>query len=79
MIKVLIPLFGPIPGGTELAIILLLIVLLFGASKIPKLAKSTGGAIGEFKKGRKKMELELEEMRNETTQEIDPVPKQEQE
>ncbi|PSQ45392.1 twin-arginine translocase TatA/TatE family subunit [Halobacteriales archaeon SW_6_65_15] len=47
-----IPLFGPVPGGMEMMIILLIAVLLFGANKLPKLARSTGAAMGEFKKGR---------------------------
>nr|WP_227378303.1 twin-arginine translocase TatA/TatE family subunit [Haladaptatus halobius] len=50
------------PGGMELAVILLIAVLLFGANKIPKLARSTGEAMGEFKKGRQEVETELREM-----------------
>lgn len=57
-----VPLFGPIPGGPEMLIILLVLVLLFGAQKIPKLARSTGQAMGEFKKGREEVEEELQEM-----------------
>ncbi len=57
-----VPLFGPVPGGPELLVILLIAILLFGASKVPKLARSSGKAIGEFKKGRREMEQELEEM-----------------
>ncbi|MFB6235081.1 MAG: twin-arginine translocase TatA/TatE family subunit [Halopenitus sp.] len=64
-----IPLFGPIPGGPELLIILLVLVLLFGANKIPKLARSTGEAMGEFKKGREEVEEELQEMREGSTEE----------
>lgn len=64
-----IPLFGPIPGGPELLIILLVLVLLFGANKIPKLARSTGEAMGEFKKGREEVEEELQEMREGETEE----------
>jgi sec-independent protein translocase protein TatA len=51
-----------VPGGTELVVILLIAVLLFGANKIPKLARSTGEAMGEFQKGREEVEQELEEM-----------------
>ncbi|WP_132058734.1 Sec-independent protein translocase subunit TatA/TatB [Halorussus amylolyticus] len=58
----MIPLFGPIPGGMEMMVILLIAVLLFGANKIPKLARSTGEAMGEFKKGRQEIEEELNEM-----------------
>ncbi|USZ69931.1 twin-arginine translocase TatA/TatE family subunit (plasmid) [Halorussus salilacus] len=60
----MIPLFGPIPGGMEMMVILLIAVLLFGANKIPKLARSTGEAMGEFKKGRQEIEEELNEMQD---------------
>ena len=59
----LVPLFPGIPGGPELLVILFIAVLLFGANKIPKLARSSGEAIGEFQKGREEVEQELEEMR----------------
>ncbi|GAA0273003.1 twin-arginine translocase TatA/TatE family subunit [Halobacterium noricense] len=59
------PLFiGGLPGGMEWAVILLIAVLLFGANKIPKLARSSGEAIGEFQKGREEVEQELQEMRD---------------
>jgi sec-independent protein translocase protein TatA len=38
-------------GGPELLIILVIIVLLFGATKIPQLGKSVGEALSNFKKG----------------------------
>ena len=59
-----IPLIGGIPAGPELLIILLVLVVLFGANKIPKLARSTGQAMGEFKKGREEIEDELEQMQD---------------
>ncbi|AHF99026.1 twin-arginine translocation protein, TatA/E family subunit [Halostagnicola larsenii XH-48] len=71
------PLFAPIPGGTELLVILFIAILLFGANKIPKLARSTGEAMGEFQKGREKVETELEEMRETGT--YDDVDDEEEE
>ncbi|MFC4543702.1 twin-arginine translocase TatA/TatE family subunit [Halosolutus amylolyticus] len=65
MVAEIAPLFIPgAPGGPELLIILFIAILLFGANKIPKLARSTGEAMGEFQKGREKVETELEEMRD---------------
>lgn len=40
-------------GPGEIAIILVVVLLLFGASKIPELMRSMGSGIGEFKKGLK--------------------------
>ena len=47
-------------GATELIILLLVIVLLFGSTKLPKLAKSLGEAQKEFKKGVAEAEAEAE-------------------
>jgi len=66
----MIPLFGPVPGGMEMMVILLIAVLLFGANKIPKLARSTGEAMGEFKKGRQEVEEELQEMQEGGTESL---------
>ena len=38
-------------GTGELLIILVVILVLFGGAKLPKLARSLGQAQGEFKKG----------------------------
>ena len=38
-----------IPGPTELIIILLILLLIFGGSKLPGLAKGLGQGIKEFK------------------------------
>ena len=37
-------------GGPELIIIFLIVLVLFGAGKIPKIAKDIGGGIKEFKR-----------------------------
>ena len=58
-------------GPVELGVIFLIAVLLFGANKIPQLARSTGEAMGEFKKGREQVESELEEMRESAEEEAE--------
>jgi sec-independent protein translocase protein TatA len=40
-------------GTMELVVIGVILVLLFGASKIPALARSLGSSVNEFKKGMK--------------------------
>ncbi|SEK52795.1 twin-arginine translocase TatA/TatE family subunit [Haloferax larsenii] len=55
------PLFPGLPGGPELLIVLLIVVLLFGANKLPQLARSSGQAMGEFRRGRQEIEEELKE------------------
>lgn len=39
-------------GWAEIIIIVLVIVLLFGAKRLPELARSLGRSLSEFKKGR---------------------------
>jgi|TARA_Y100001936_G_C15937277_1_gene592733 sec-independent protein translocase protein TatA len=38
-------------GGSELIIILIIVLVLFGGAKLPKLARSLGQAQKEFKEG----------------------------
>ena len=47
---VLIPGFGSL-GGTELIIALVIILLLFGAKRIPELARGLGSGVKEFRAG----------------------------
>ncbi len=42
------PLFA-IPGGWELIVVVLVVILLFGAKKLPELARGTGQALRIFK------------------------------
>ena len=41
--------FAAMPGGWEIVIIALLILLMFGAKKLPELARGLGQGIREFK------------------------------
>jgi sec-independent protein translocase protein TatA len=53
------------PMGYEIIIIVILgVVLIFGAKKIPELAKTFGKAKGEFEKGKLEGEKELKDFKN---------------
>ena len=45
--------FMGMPGQTEIILIVFVILLLFGAKKLPELSRSLGKSLGEFKKGQK--------------------------
>lgn len=46
-------------GFPELIVILLIAVLLFGARRLPEIARSMGKAMNEFKKGIKEVEKDV--------------------
>jgi len=72
-----LPLFPGVPGGPEVLIVLLVLVLLFGANKIPQLARSTGQAMGEFRRGREEIEEEIKQASEEQDEEEDDESKAE--
>lgn len=49
------------PGTFELIVIFLMIVLLFGAKKLPELARAIGKSLAEFKHAQKEGEKTLKE------------------
>lgn len=46
-------------GAQEMMLIFLVILLLFGAKKLPQLARGIGKSMGEFKKARDEFEDEI--------------------
>ncbi len=48
-------------GTQELVMIFAVVVLLFGANKLPELARSMGSSMGEFKKAQTESERNLRE------------------
>jgi sec-independent protein translocase protein TatA len=53
------------PGPLEVILILVVILVLFGAKRLPELARSLGRSLGEFKKGRQEGERSLSELDDE--------------
>ena len=46
-------------GSTEILVILFIVLLLFGAKKLPELARGLGKSMNEFKKASSEMEREI--------------------
>ena len=77
-----IPIFvGWVPSGMELIIILVVVLLLFGSTRLPQLARGMGKCISEFKKGvsegGKEDERELAEKRREQLRDSEPAREEE--
>ncbi len=58
-------------GTNELIMIFGVVVILFGAAKLPELARSMGSSVGEFKKAQKESEKSLKEFEKSLTE---PTP-----
>ena len=56
-----IPFLFVLPGGWELVVIVLVILLLFGAKRLPELARGLGKGIREFKGAVKDVEDDLDD------------------
>jgi sec-independent protein translocase protein TatA len=54
-------------GGWEILLIVLVLVIFFGAKKIPELARGLGRGIREFKDATKEIKDEIEEGNQNTT------------
>ena len=54
-------------GPTELILVLLALLLLFGARRVPELARSLGRSLSEFKKGRVEGEKEVSDTLSSTS------------
>lgn len=56
-------------GGTEIILILVVILLFFGAKRLPELAKGLGRGIREFKDATKEIKNDIEGSTNTTKDE----------
>lgn len=63
-------LFG-LPGAWEWVVIILIVLLFFGAKKIPDLARGLGKGIREFKDATKDIKSEIEEGGKEINKNLD--------
>ena len=54
-----LPIAFGMPGWPETLFILVVVILLFGAKKLPELARGIGQSLGEFKKARDEFDREV--------------------
>jgi len=64
--------FAGMPGGWEMVVIALVILLLFGAKKLPELAKGLGQGIREFKGAVNGVKDELKDAQDSVESDNDP-------
>ena len=65
--------FAAFLGGWEWVVVLLAVLLLFGAKKIPELAKGLGTGIKEFKKATREVTDEIQNSATDTPPPAKPV------
>jgi len=58
-------------GISEILLILVVVLVLFGGKKIPELARGLGKAEAEYKKAKKAIENEVEDFKKEIAKEAD--------
>ena len=70
MLNSILLLFGNL-GTTELIIILFIVLLLFGAKKIPELMKGMGKGVRSFKEGMDEVKSEMEKPREDAVKDAE--------
>ena len=65
-----------LPGGWELIIIFIVILLLFGAKRLPDLAKGLGKGISEFRKAAREVSDELQNDKLDKPKNEEETPKE---
>ncbi|MFM7606540.1 MAG: twin-arginine translocase TatA/TatE family subunit [Prosthecobacter sp.] len=74
--SIILAAFGPL-GTPELIIIAILVLVLFGAKKLPTFARSLGKSMGEFKKAKDEFQRELDQAQIEAERPAAPAQPQE--
>lgn len=66
-------------GAMEIALVVLVVLLLFGAKRIPELARGIGQGINEFRKASDDIKKEIEKGKNDISESTSTRPKEETE
>jgi len=60
-------------GGQEIFIVMIVVLLLFGANKIPEIAKGLGKGMREFRKATDDIKKEINDQSREITQDVNKI------
>ena len=71
--------FISLPQGGEMVLIFIVILLLFGAKKLPQLARGVGKSMGEFKRAREEFEHEITRAEHEEVNKTEKSPEKKKE
>lgn len=63
-------------GGSEIIVILLIVLVLFGGKKIPELMKGLGKGVKEYKKAMNGVEEEINNIADETPKQVNKADAQ---
>ncbi|MGC8803559.1 MAG: twin-arginine translocase TatA/TatE family subunit [Bacteroidales bacterium] len=63
-------------GGSEILLILLVILILFGADKLPELARSLGKGLNEVRKASEEIKQELLQHSSDISNEVEDLKKE---
>jgi len=64
--------FG-IPSGPDLIILLVIVLVLFGAKRLPELARGLGQSVNEFKKAKEEFDKEVTKSSDSSTTTVTPA------
>lgn len=67
--------FGGKIGLSELLVILIIALLLFGPSKLPEMGKALGEAIAQFKNSANKLSEDIEKLEEDVEVDLNEKPK----
>lgn len=73
--------FLGLPGGAEIWVVLIIVLLIFGPKKIPELARGLGKGIKEFKKAKNEIHdaiLTEDEEKEKTVASKEEIPKEDE-
>jgi sec-independent protein translocase protein TatA len=78
LLGVSLPLAFGMPSGPDLIVLLIIVLVLFGAKRLPELARGLGQSVNEFKKAKEEFDKEVAKPATPSTPAVTDTAKDEQ-